>query len=136
MVCADESRFEYVRLCVCTGGIPKLISNQSKYVLGIRDTETVADFQAKLSRARQVLIVGNGGIATELAYEIQNCKIIWAIKDSNISHVFFDPHVSKFFESIIQNGKLDEGEKLSAKRSKYTITRNERRNEASFSRKV
>ena len=46
--------------------------------------ETVVDFQRKLSNARQIVLVGNGGIATELCYEIDNCKIVWAVKDNHI----------------------------------------------------
>ena len=35
-------------------------------MLSIRDTESVKVFQQKLKGARRVVVVGNGGIATEL----------------------------------------------------------------------
>lgn len=35
-------------------------------VLGVRDVESVQELQGKLQQARRVLVVGNGGIATEL----------------------------------------------------------------------
>ena len=44
----------------------QLLSDTNPYVLGIRDTETVHSFQKKLASAKQIVIVGNGGIATEL----------------------------------------------------------------------
>jgi len=46
----------------------------------------VVSFQKKLANAKQILLVGNGGIATELCYEIDNCNIIWAIKDKHIRY--------------------------------------------------
>jgi len=36
------------------------------HVLVVRDTETIEDLQRRLKSTRRVLIVGNGGIATEL----------------------------------------------------------------------
>ena len=100
--------------------MPKLIAKNNDYVLGIRDTETVVNFQSKLLYAKRIMIVGNGGIATELVYEIEKCKVIWAIKDNCISHVYFDSHSAKFFDTKINDVKKDT-ESLS-KRKKYTIT--------------
>ena len=90
--------------------------------MGIRDTETIAAFQSRLANARQIVLIGNGGIATELAYEIENCKVIWAIKDDHISNVYFDAHASKFFEKRINEDKAPEEYQIVAKRSKYTIS--------------
>lgn len=90
--------------------------------MGIRDTQTVFEFQSKLKGAKQIVLVGNGGIATELAYEIQNCKIIWVIKDSHISHTFCDPHSSKFFEIALNEPKKIEKNLKKNKQQKYTIT--------------
>lgn len=57
-----------------------------------------------------------------MCYEIENCKIIWAIKDNHISHQFLDSYAAKFFENKVRSGKKpDEGESSSPKRSKYTI---------------
>lgn len=36
------------------------------FVIGIRDTESVRDFQSRLQNCRRMVVVGNGGIATEL----------------------------------------------------------------------
>ena len=40
-------------------------------VLGIRDVESVQKFQEKLKMARRIVVVGNGGIATEIVCVIQ-----------------------------------------------------------------
>ena len=89
-------------------------------MIGIRDTQTVISFQERLKNARQVVIVGNGGIATELVYEIENCKIIWVVKHEHISNVYFDSSAAKFFLNKLNKPKRDEP--LPAKRTKYTIS--------------
>ena len=89
-------------------------------MIGIRDTQTVISFQERLKNARQIVIVGNGGIATELVYEIENCKVIWVVKHEHISHVFFDSSAAKFFLNKLNQKKSDQP--LPAKRTKYTIS--------------
>lgn len=121
LLCSDNTKYKYKKLCICTGGRPKLIDEFNPYVLGIRDTETVYEFQSKLKFAKRIIIVGNGGIATELVYEIQNCEIIWAIKDAHISHTFFDPHSAKFFEKALNEPNKNRQD-LDKKRHKYTIS--------------
>lgn len=123
VICSDGSEFEYKKLCICMGAKPKLIADDNPYVLGIRDTETVANFQKRLAECRRVALVGNGGIATELAYEIENCHVSWIIKDAHLSHIFFDPHAAKFFETRLNkiektNKPVDE----LSKRQKYSIS--------------
>ncbi len=46
--------------------------------------------------ARRVILVGNGGIATEVAYEIEGCQVIWVVKHENISVPFLDTAASQF----------------------------------------
>jgi hypothetical protein len=120
--CSDGSAYEYAKLCICTGSSPKLIAVDNEYVLGIRDTETVCHFQRRLADARQIVIVGNGGIATELVHEIQDCKVIWAVKDSCISHVYFDAHAAQFFADRVNRAKeLNTADGEFAKREHFTI---------------
>lgn len=109
-------------MCICTGGRPKLIDESNPHVLGIRDTETVFEFQSKLKGAKQIVLVGNGGIATELVYEIENCNIVWVVKDSHISHTFFDSHSSQFFEKTLNDPNKIRHKSEQNKRQKYTIT--------------
>ena len=125
IVCNDGSEYVYKKLCICSGSSPNLISAKNEHVLGLRDIETVKHLQSRLANARQVLVVGNGGIATELVYEIENCNIVWAIKDEHISHVFFDAHAAKFFDQVIINkDKAKEEDRLPTRRAKYTLSSN------------
>ncbi|GBM99002.1 Pyridine nucleotide-disulfide oxidoreductase domain-containing protein 1 [Araneus ventricosus] len=116
---SNKQIVRYERLCICSGAVPKVIAESSPFVLGIRDTETVEVFQKKLSDAKRVMIVGNGGIATELVYEIENCQIIWAIKDKSVGATFFDAGAAKFFLPCLNEGKQD-GPTVS-KRLKYEL---------------
>ena len=72
---ATNGKRAYSYLCVCTGGRPHLIPGSNEYVIGIRDTETVKDLQRRLTDARRIIVVGNGGIATELVYEVDKCQV-------------------------------------------------------------
>lgn len=94
-------RYQY--LCVCSGGRPDLIKGDQDFILGIRDTLSVKTFSSRLRNSRKVIIVGNGGIATELVHELEDCHIIWVIKDKCISSTFFDAAAAKFlFESRLE----------------------------------
>ncbi len=121
IICQDETVYFYEKLCICTGGKPKLIY-KSEYVIGIRDLETVEAFQKKLVNARQIVLVGNGGIATELVYEVENCRIIWAVKHEHIGHVYFDSFAAKFFEKRLNEEKPKDESEYPSKRKKYSIT--------------
>lgn len=67
---SSGKKFKYKKLCICTGAVPKVIAEDSPYVMWIRDTESVCQFQARMKGARRILNVGNGGIATEMVYEV------------------------------------------------------------------
>lgn len=71
-VCSEHSvvtltgdKYFYKKLCICTGGRPNVIA-EHPHVIGIRDTESVQQLKSRISKARRVVIVGNGGIALEL----------------------------------------------------------------------
>ncbi len=110
-------KLTYKKLCIGTGGTPKLICKDNPLVLGIRDTESVAAFQKKLRGAKRVVIVGNGGIATELAYEIEGCEVVWAIKDASITNTFVDAGAAEFFLPQLVKDKVPAQGPL--KRHKY-----------------
>lgn len=98
-------RINYEYLCLCTGGRPKLIDQVSeanrKYVLSIRDTESVNEFQRRIQSSRKIVVVGNGGIASELIYELKNVEIDWVIKDKFVAQTFVDPGAATFFAKRI-----------------------------------
>lgn len=115
----------YKYLCLCTGARPKLIpttENIDEFILGIRDTDSVKEFQKRIKCGSKFVLVGNGGIASEIAYEINNIEIDWIIKDQHISSTFIDPGAAKFFESRLrdkENYKLQQPTSI-VKRMRYT----------------
>ncbi|OCT87974.1 pyridine nucleotide-disulfide oxidoreductase domain-containing protein 1 [Xenopus laevis] len=118
VITEEGAEFLYNKLCLCAGARPKLIVGGNPYVLGIRDTDSVRDFQRRLTDARRVLIVGNGGIALELVYELEGCQVIWAIKDKAIGNTFFDAGAAEF---LIDQLKAEKPlAPPTCKRTKYT----------------
>ncbi|XP_034190020.2 pyridine nucleotide-disulfide oxidoreductase domain 1 [Osmia lignaria lignaria] len=87
----------YKMLCLCNGGRPKLIAEDNDFVLGIRDTESIVKFSEKIKNARKIVIIGNGGIATEIVHEVDGVEMVWVIKDKHISATFVDPGAAEFF---------------------------------------
>lgn len=117
----DVIRYRF--LCLCHGARPKLLvpsavqeavcsaasscpeaPNLDEFVLGIRDTESVETFRERLKGARRIVVVGNGGIATELVHELDNVvDVVWAIKDDSISATFVDAGAAEFFLDHLRN---------------------------------
>ncbi|XP_075211413.1 pyridine nucleotide-disulfide oxidoreductase domain 1 [Lycorma delicatula] len=115
--------FKYKKLCICSGGIPNLIS-ENDFVIGIRDTESIQNFQDRIKCARRIAIVGNGGIATECVYELTDVEVIWIIKDNHISAPFIDAGAAEFFQHKLLKGKEDGCEAKSfCKRKVYTVSK-------------
>ncbi|CAL8133621.1 unnamed protein product [Orchesella dallaii] len=90
-------KFQYKKVCICAGASPKVLFPGWEHVVGIRDTESVAQLAQRISKARKVLLLGNGGIATEFVHEVTGVDIVWAIKDKSISAHFVDPGAAEFF---------------------------------------
>ncbi|XP_018318893.1 pyridine nucleotide-disulfide oxidoreductase domain-containing protein 1 [Agrilus planipennis] len=108
---ASGQNYSYKYLCICTGAYPKLIPQADmfrNYIVGIRDTDSVETFTKKLQIAKKVVIVGNGGIASEVIHKIRNVEVHWIIKDKHISATFVDPGAAEFFLSSIQEIKKDD----------------------------
>lgn len=114
----------YKMLCLCNGARPKLIEEHNNFILGIRDTESVLQFSQKIKNSRRIVIVGNGGIATELVNEVDGVEMIWVIKDKHISATFVDPGAAEFFMDKVY--KTDSYTNTNAssftKRMRYTVT--------------
>ncbi|XP_036745162.2 pyridine nucleotide-disulfide oxidoreductase domain-containing protein 1 isoform X2 [Manis pentadactyla] len=98
-----ESRFPNIK--VIRSGVKQLKSKEH-------------EFQKKLTRARRIMIIGNGGIALELVYEIEGCEVIWAIKDKAIGNTFFDAGAAEFLTAKLIAEKPEA--KIVHKRTKYT----------------
>lgn len=117
-------KISYKYLCLCTGARPKLIPEAEKNidcVIGIRDTESVLQFQERIKKSQRIVIVGNGGIASEAVYELRDVAIDWVIKDQFISQTFVDPGAAGFFQSKINKKGLDNNKPPAAfvKRMRY-----------------
>lgn len=113
---------KYEHLCLCTGARPKLIEqskNNNPCVIGIRDTDSVIEFQKRIKTGRCLAVVGNGGIASEIVYEVKGIKIHWIVKDNHISSTFVDPGAAKFFQESLTAADANVEEKHAIKRMRY-----------------
>ncbi|XP_013185886.1 pyridine nucleotide-disulfide oxidoreductase domain-containing protein 1 [Amyelois transitella] len=98
-------KINYNVICICTGGVPRLIADSKRCsrILGIRDTESVQEFQEKLKSGHRMVIVGNGGIASEIVHATKGIQKVWVIRDDYISATFIDPGAAEFFQNTIRN---------------------------------
>lgn len=118
----SDKVIRYKYLCLCMGGSPKVIpqGENSPFVLGIRDTDSVDMFIEKLKRSQRIAIVGNGGIASELIYKLDNIDIDWIVKDKHTSATFVDAGASEFLKSSID--KCDKNSEKCSTRHRYRQT--------------
>lgn len=123
VVTEKGAQIQYKFMCLCTGARPKLIDEAANnpLVIGIRDTESVLEFQKRIKNSKRIVIVGNGGIASEIVYEIRNIAIDWVIKDGFISQSFVDPGAAELFQCKIKNKSNEPREaKTTFKRLRYS----------------
>lgn len=113
---------KYEVLCICTGGIPRLISNADKCdrIMGIRDTDSVSEFQKRLKCGKKMVIVGNGGIASEIVHATKGIQKVWVIRDDYISATFIDPGAAEFFQNTLKNKSPDDSNKPILRRHVFT----------------
>ncbi|XP_046878797.1 pyridine nucleotide-disulfide oxidoreductase domain-containing protein 1 [Hypomesus transpacificus] len=114
----DGQEILYEKLCICSGGRPKLLTQDNPFVLGIRDTDSAQEFQKQLSKAKRIVVIGNGGIALELVYEVEGCEVIWAVKDKAIGNTFFDAGAAQFLIPSLATAKP--GRAVPYRRARYT----------------
>ncbi|XP_060885918.1 pyridine nucleotide-disulfide oxidoreductase domain-containing protein 1 isoform X3 [Labrus mixtus] len=76
------------------------------------------EFQKRLSKAKRIVVVGNGGIALELVFKVEGCEVIWAVKDKAIGNTFFDAGAAQFFIPSLETDKPDRS--VPCKRTRYT----------------
>ncbi|KRY14228.1 Pyridine nucleotide-disulfide oxidoreductase domain-containing protein 1, partial [Trichinella patagoniensis] len=120
LTASDGATFKYKKLCIATGGIPKVMF-ENPNVVCIRDTESVEDFQNRLSGARRIIVVGNGGIATEVVGEVTNIEVIWVVKHDTITATFIDAGAAEFFLPYIHNKSIFTGPNARPTYSKETL---------------
>ncbi|XP_008477218.1 pyridine nucleotide-disulfide oxidoreductase domain-containing protein 1 [Diaphorina citri] len=117
VITEKQNRIKYKTLCICTGASPRKIW-YSPHVITIRDTDSVAVLQEKLKSAKKIVVIGNGGIATELVHELSNVDIVWVVKDKHISATFLDPGAAEFFQDSINKTNTAKPETI-FKRMRY-----------------
>ena len=64
---------------------------------------------SSLPPLRRIVIVGNGGIATEMVHELESVDIVWSVKDDAIAANFIDAGCAEFFSSSIKGTTPEEG---------------------------
>ncbi|KAL0022517.1 hypothetical protein WJX79_005810 [Trebouxia sp. C0005] len=80
---SDGKRLLYDKLCVCTGANPKAVAH-GPHVVVLRDQGTIEALALRLSGKRRIVLVGNGGIALEVAHALSAVEVIWAVKHKHI----------------------------------------------------
>ncbi|CAJ0958813.1 unnamed protein product, partial [Mesorhabditis belari] len=117
---SNGKKLAFDRLVIATGARPKNPYPHVSRVLTLRDTETARHLEERLAGARKVAIIGNGGIATELVYELRKVEIFWCIREEHISAVYFDVATAKFLEDRAKVGRKGaEKNQEPVKRMKY-----------------
>ncbi|WKX95738.1 hypothetical protein Q1695_012302 [Nippostrongylus brasiliensis] len=99
---------KYDRLCIACGAHPSTPFPNDK-ILTIRDTESAEQLQRHLKGAKNIAVVGNGGIATEVVFELKGVNITWVIRDEYASSVFFNPTIAEFFRDRLEKGSKNAG---------------------------
>lgn len=95
LVLNSGERVSFDVCCVATGArpyMPKSLRDArfAELVLCIRDTDSVSELRRRISAARRVVVVGNGGIAMELVHEIAGCQVVWVMRSAHAGSAFFD----------------------------------------------
>jgi pyridine nucleotide-disulfide oxidoreductase domain-containing protein 1 len=92
----DGGEWPYDRLAIASGARPTSIDVDNPYVISIRDTESIQVLDERLSYARRVMIVGNGGIALEIVFALRKYALTWVMKDNYLGNTFLDRASSAF----------------------------------------
>lgn len=111
---SSGKRIIYSKACICTGARPAVIPGPESRVLCIRDTQSVHQLQQSLSGSKRIVVVGNGGIATELVFKVTHCHVVWVMRDRSVSSAFFDPVSAQFMLNSLNQGAKQEATKCEA----------------------
>ncbi|KAH7623760.1 putative Pyridine nucleotide-disulfide oxidoreductase domain-containing protein 1 [Nannochloris sp. 'desiccata'] len=111
------SSLPYDKVCICTGAKPRRLLN-SPHVVVLRDTDSVQELSDKLKSAKKVMVVGNGGIALELAHALHGVDVTWVIRHGHIGDAFFDLDAAQFLLEELQHARKG----TSVQKSKTTTT--------------
>lgn len=59
----------YDTVCICSGASPKRVLDSDE-VMTLRDTDSIMSVGERLARCGSLMVVGNGGIALDLVYDL------------------------------------------------------------------
>ncbi|KAK9860342.1 hypothetical protein WJX84_006237 [Apatococcus fuscideae] len=96
LILEDGTKIAYDSLCIAAGAVPKAPLVSTAHVLMLRDSGSIQELSHRLRSAKRVMIVGNGGIALELAQSLQGYEIIWVMRHSHIGDAFFDRDAAEY----------------------------------------
>jgi hypothetical protein len=106
----------YDRLCVCTGARPagdavaeQVATELRPRILTVRDVDSVAALNTRLSASEHVTVIGNGGIAMELVHALRTSDrpptVRWCVRDAHLGHAMLDAEASAFLlPSVFPDG--------------------------------
>jgi NADH dehydrogenase FAD-containing subunit len=160
----------YHQLCVCAGAAPRSIfagvetpvaseiqrnAFAASITITVRDVESVEALRDRLIDARRVLLVGNGGIAMELAdalcrpggasastkeYKTKTTtereregkkkfqrELVWAARHSTIGDAFFDRDAAAFLNEVAEREGLTSAAAAAEREEKTSEARRKRR---------
>lgn len=107
---SNSEVLHYNRLCIATGALPRTVAKQPlETIIQIRDTDTIESLRKELKDAKRLVIIGDGGIAMEAAFELMNLEIFWASKTAFVGGPFFDITIGLALEERFNKGR-EEGE--------------------------
>lgn len=98
---SDGRILPYDQLCICSGARPKVVSCHER-IIALRDHDSVQDLRQRLSTARRIMVMGNGGIALEVVHALRGVDTVWAIRNSHIGDAFFDVDAAAFLMKELQ----------------------------------
>ncbi|GAB0494809.1 hypothetical protein MMPV_006105 [Pyropia vietnamensis] len=87
------ARVPYDALIIATGAHPAVPPPLT--VLTLRDGDSVARLTAAVAGARTVGLVGNGGIAMELAWALTDAQVVWVVRDGHVGGGVVDAAVGR-----------------------------------------
>eukprot|EP00891_Asterochloris_glomerata_P002918 jgi/Astpho2/2918/fgenesh1_pg.00050_%23_160_t len=90
---AGGDTLPYDKVCICSGATPKAVADHPA-VLVLRDSDSVQAL--RLPGVRRLVLVGNGGIALELAHSLRGVEVVWAVKHAHVGDAFFDLDAAQF----------------------------------------
>lgn len=73
----------------------------------------------RLAKSKKICVLGNGGIATELIYELKNIDVVWVIRDKYIASAFVDSGAAEF---LMGCADTERNKGQPAKALRYTTT--------------